>query len=200
MSTKLRVGACDGCLVHATGRRPAVHCTCRWEEVQRQGTVGSTDTCQRIAGTGSASGFYTCNDELQHITQCQPALPLHFPPRRYLTWDSSLFPRPVEMQEDVASRGRKMVCIVDPHVKRDSSYYIFSEAEKAGHYVKNKNGNDFDGWVFESLLLATCEPGILPAYCAASYTWYGMVRHGTGRQRDLCLWLWAGCTRRGSGH
>lgn len=49
------------------------------------------------------------------------------------------------MQEDVASRGRKMVTIVDPHVKRDSSYYIFSEAESAGHYVKNKHGSDFDG-------------------------------------------------------
>ncbi|GIL86778.1 hypothetical protein Vretimale_15637 [Volvox reticuliferus] len=66
--------------------------------------------------------------------------------KRYLTWDSSLFPRPVEMQEDLASRGREMVTIVDPHVKRDSSYYIFSEAEKAGHFVKNKHGSDFDGW------------------------------------------------------
>ncbi|GLI69804.1 hypothetical protein VaNZ11_014505 [Volvox africanus] len=66
--------------------------------------------------------------------------------KRYLTWDSSLFPRPVEMQEDLASRGRQMVTIVDPHVKRDSSYYIFSEAETAGHFVKNKHGSDFDGW------------------------------------------------------
>lgn len=49
------------------------------------------------------------------------------------------------MQEDVASRGRQMVTIVDPHVKRDHSYYIFSEAEQAGHYVKNKAGSDFDG-------------------------------------------------------
>mmetsp|Transcript_37728 Transcript_37728/g.84060 ORF Transcript_37728/g.84060 Transcript_37728/m.84060 type:complete len:895 (-) Transcript_37728:499-3183(-) len=66
--------------------------------------------------------------------------------KRYLTWDSSVFPNPVAMQEDIASRGRKMVTIVDPHVKRDPSYYIFSEAEKAGHYVKNKGGGDFDGW------------------------------------------------------
>lgn len=38
-----------------------------------------------------------------------------------------------------------MVTIVDPHVKRDSGYYIFSEAEKQGHYVKNKYNSDFDG-------------------------------------------------------
>jgi hypothetical protein len=30
-------------------------------------------------------------------------------------------------QEDLASRGRKMVTIVDPHVKRDASYYIFDQ-------------------------------------------------------------------------
>ncbi len=64
---------------------------------------------------------------------------------RYLTWDGNLFPKPIEMQEDVASRGRRMVTIVDPHVKRDSSYYIFSQAEQAQHYVKNRNNGDFDG-------------------------------------------------------
>mmetsp|Transcript_27755 Transcript_27755/g.70759 ORF Transcript_27755/g.70759 Transcript_27755/m.70759 type:complete len:905 (-) Transcript_27755:229-2943(-) len=66
--------------------------------------------------------------------------------KRYLTWDSHLFPNPVEMQNDVASRGRKMVTIVDPHVKRDHGYYVFSQAEQAKHFVRNKNGGDFDGW------------------------------------------------------
>jgi hypothetical protein len=40
-----------------------------------------------------------------------------------------------------------MVTIVDPHVKRDSSYYIFSEAEAAKHFVRNRHGGDFDGCV-----------------------------------------------------
>lgn len=66
--------------------------------------------------------------------------------KRYLTWDHSLFPDPVGMQEDIASRGRKMVTIVDPHVKRDHSYYIFSQAEQAKHFVLNKHRSDFDGW------------------------------------------------------
>lgn len=51
------------------------------------------------------------------------------------------------MQDDVAAGGRKMVTIVDPHVKRDPGYYIFSEAEKAKHYVRNRHESDFDGWV-----------------------------------------------------
>jgi hypothetical protein len=38
------------------------------------------------------------------------------------------------------------VTIVDPHVKRDSGYYMHAEAEKLGHYVKNKDNGDFEGW------------------------------------------------------
>jgi len=66
--------------------------------------------------------------------------------KRYLTWDSHLFPEPIAMQDDLGSRGRKLVTIVDPHVKRDSNYYIFSEAEAAKFYVRNKHNTDFDGW------------------------------------------------------
>lgn len=40
-----------------------------------------------------------------------------------------------------------MVTIVDPHIKRDSGWRLFKEAEEKGLYVKNKDGADFDGWV-----------------------------------------------------
>lgn len=66
--------------------------------------------------------------------------------KRYLTWDRHKFPEPKKMQDDIASKGRKMVTIVDPHIKRDKSYAIFKEAEKAGYFVKTKDKKDFDGW------------------------------------------------------
>lgn len=70
----------------------------------------------------------------------------HTDGKRYFTWDKNYFPHPVEMQDDIASRGRKMVTIVDPHIKRDSDWRIFSEAQSKGLFVKNKDGNDFEGW------------------------------------------------------
>ena len=70
----------------------------------------------------------------------------HTDGKRYFTWDKNYFPTPIEMQDDVASRGRKMVTIVDPHIKRDDNWRIFSEATAKGLFVKDKNGNDFDGW------------------------------------------------------
>lgn len=65
--------------------------------------------------------------------------------RRYLTWDSSVFPHPAELQNDVASRGRKTVTIVDPHVKRDPSYNIYQHAQQKQYFVRTKDGGEFDG-------------------------------------------------------
>ena len=51
------------------------------------------------------------------------------------------------MQEGLADTGRKLVAIIDPHLKQDNGYYIYTEAKRLGHLVKNKDGNDFDGCV-----------------------------------------------------
>ncbi|GAB2218593.1 hypothetical protein Droror1_Dr00001819 [Drosera rotundifolia] len=70
----------------------------------------------------------------------------HTDGKRYFTWDRVLFPHPEEMQKKLASKGRHMVTIVDPHIKRDDSYFIHKEATELGHYVKDATGKDYDGW------------------------------------------------------
>ncbi|XP_051127208.1 probable glucan 1,3-alpha-glucosidase [Andrographis paniculata] len=70
----------------------------------------------------------------------------HTDGKRYFTWDRALFPNPEEMQKKLASKGRRMVTIVDPHIKRDESYFIHEEASEKGYYVKDASGKDFDGW------------------------------------------------------
>jgi alpha 1,3-glucosidase len=51
------------------------------------------------------------------------------------------------MQEKLSNHGRKMVTIVDPHIKRDDNYYIHKEATAKGLYVKDKSSDkDYDGW------------------------------------------------------
>ncbi|KAG9129311.1 hypothetical protein Leryth_015693 [Lithospermum erythrorhizon] len=70
----------------------------------------------------------------------------HTDGKKYFTWDKLLFPNPEEMQKKLASKGRRMVTIVDPHIKRDDSYYIHKEASQKGYYVKDASGKDFDGW------------------------------------------------------
>ncbi|KAF3332501.1 putative glucan 1,3-alpha-glucosidase [Carex littledalei] len=70
----------------------------------------------------------------------------HTDGKRYFTWDKTLFPDPVGMQKRLAAKGRHMVTIVDPHVKRDDSFFLHKEATEKGYYVKDASGRDFDGW------------------------------------------------------
>lgn len=70
----------------------------------------------------------------------------HTDGKRYFTYDKNLFPRPKEMQEKLMSKGRRMVNIVDPHIKRDDGYFLHKEATSKGYYVKDVHGRDYDGW------------------------------------------------------
>ncbi|KAK4841077.1 hypothetical protein QYF36_025035 [Acer negundo] len=70
----------------------------------------------------------------------------HTDGKRYFTWDKVLFPHPEEMQKKLAAKGRHMVTIVDPHIKRDESFWLHKEATQKGHYVKDASGKDYDGW------------------------------------------------------
>ena len=64
---------------------------------------------------------------------------------RYFTWDATLFSEPAALQEDIASRGRRTVTIIDPHIKRDPGYHIYSEAARLDFFVKDREGKEFDG-------------------------------------------------------
>mmetsp|Transcript_3981 Transcript_3981/g.8750 ORF Transcript_3981/g.8750 Transcript_3981/m.8750 type:complete len:1031 (-) Transcript_3981:42-3134(-) len=98
----------------------------------------------------------------------------HTDGKRYFTWDSSRFPDPAALQRDVAARGRKMVTIVDPHIKRDDKYSVHKEATQNQYYVKKEDGmTDFDGW---------CWPGSSSYYdfTKASATQAWAQRFATG--------------------
>jgi alpha 1,3-glucosidase len=71
----------------------------------------------------------------------------HTDGKRYFTWDYNLFPDPVTMQDALWKEGRRMVTIVDPHLKRDNNYYIHTEATAKSLYIKKSDGKeDYDGW------------------------------------------------------
>lgn len=50
------------------------------------------------------------------------------------------------MLNAIAAKGRKMVTIIDPHIKRDSGYYIHNKAQAEGDlYVKNNEKREYEG-------------------------------------------------------
>lgn len=65
---------------------------------------------------------------------------------RYFTWDPIKFPDPLEMAQNLTAKGRKLVTIVDPHMKRDSSFFFHEHCEQNDFYVKDKDGKIYEGW------------------------------------------------------
>ncbi|XP_061786437.1 neutral alpha-glucosidase AB isoform X2 [Nerophis lumbriciformis] len=70
----------------------------------------------------------------------------HTDGKRYFTWDANKFATPKEMLQRLMDKKRKMVTIVDPHIKVDSNYKIHNEIKSQGYYTKNKDGGDYEGW------------------------------------------------------
>ncbi|CAH8537254.1 unnamed protein product [Schistosoma bovis] len=70
----------------------------------------------------------------------------HTDGKRYFTWDRTKFPNPKEMVDKLNVKGRKLVTVVDPHIKRDSNWPLFSNSQNNGIFVKTRDGTEFDGW------------------------------------------------------
>lgn len=66
--------------------------------------------------------------------------------KRYFTWDLGKFPDPGKLQSDIGAVGRKMVTIVDPHIKRDKKYELHKTAENNKYYVMTPEGSSYEGW------------------------------------------------------
>ncbi|KAJ9098154.1 hypothetical protein QFC21_004483 [Naganishia friedmannii] len=66
---------------------------------------------------------------------------------RYFDWDKKHFPDPQHMQNEVGSKGRKMVAIVDPHIKRTDDFRIYKDAQEKNVITKKSDGTtNFEGW------------------------------------------------------
>jgi len=70
----------------------------------------------------------------------------HTDGKKYFTWDSRKFPDSIEMTQNLVAHGRKLVTIVDPHIKKDSHYWVHNDLTSKGLYTKNPDGNDYEGW------------------------------------------------------
>ncbi|CAB3407773.1 unnamed protein product [Caenorhabditis bovis] len=59
--------------------------------------------------------------------------------KRYFTWDKYKFTHPKEMIEGLVAKGRKVVAIIDPHIKKDDGYF------------KSDGTTDFEGQCWPGL-------------------------------------------------
>ena len=66
--------------------------------------------------------------------------------KQYFTWDARNFPSPESMLKKLDVNKRKLVAIIDPHIKRKEGYWVHKEGEKKDFMVKNAEAKIYDGW------------------------------------------------------
>lgn len=110
----------------------------------------------------------------------------HTHEKNYFTWDNRTFPEPRVLTDALASKGRKLVTIKEPSVKRDSGYAMHNEAAARNYYVKNANGTDFEGHSWPGL---SSWPDFLNY---RTREWYAKFFHDDnypGGSRDIHTWV-----------
>lgn len=67
--------------------------------------------------------------------------------KKYFTWDPITFPNPVELANNLTSKGRRLIAIIDPHIKKEEGYDIYDQATAMDLWIKDPSGlNSFEGW------------------------------------------------------
>ncbi|XP_052638158.1 neutral alpha-glucosidase C isoform X3 [Harpia harpyja] len=121
----------------------------------------------------------------------------HTDGKKYFTWDKKKFQNPRKMQEHLRKKKRKLVVIVDPHVKIDPTYTLYSQAKDKGYFVKDRNGQDFEGicWPGSSCYLDFTNPEVRKWYAdqfafktyKQMATAEGLIRRSSGKERPFVL-------------
>lgn len=93
--------------------------------------------------------------------------------KQYFTWDPLSFSNPTGMLEQLDESERKLVAIIDPHIKKKDGYQVVDELLQKDFAVHNKEGNAYEGW---------CWPGSshwIDCFNPAAIKWWtGLFKFG----------------------
>ncbi|KAJ5197511.1 hypothetical protein N7449_007990 [Penicillium cf. viridicatum] len=105
--------------------------------------------------------------------------------RKYFTWDSLTFPDPKGMQQKLDETERKLVVLIDPHIKNADKYFVSEELRSKKLAVLNKDGEIYDGW---------CWPGSsnwVDCFNPAAQAWWATLHKFDkfkGSLQNLFIW------------
>nr|CAI26256.1 glucosidase II, alpha subunit precursor [Trypanosoma brucei brucei] len=111
----------------------------------------------------------------------------HTDNKKYFTWDKDTFPDPKLLVGTLASKGRKLVTIKDPHVRVEPGYFVHDEAMQGDYYVKSSSG--------DGPYVGQCWPGRSSwpdFYNKRTRDWYATFFHHDryeGGSHDVHTWV-----------
>ena len=105
--------------------------------------------------------------------------------KKYFTWDSHNFHDPIAMHKQLDNHERKVVAIIDPHIKNEGGYHIVDEMKSKDLAVKNKDGNIYEGW---------CWPGSshwVDCFNPAAIDWWkGLFKYNAFKGTASNTFIW----------
>jgi alpha 1,3-glucosidase len=105
--------------------------------------------------------------------------------KKYFTWDPDTFADPVGMQGQLAESERKLVFIIDPHIKNTNDYPVVEEMKSKGLAVADKEAKTYEGW---------CWPGSshwIDCFNPAAIEWWtGLFKYDTFKGTTPNSFVW----------
>jgi len=101
---------------------------------------------------------------------------------RVFTWDRKAFPDPKGLIADLAAQGFHSVVIIDPGVKKEDSFHVYSQGLANNYFLRKDDG---------SLLVATAWPGesVLPDFFNPDVRrWWGDLHASLVEQGVAAIW------------
>lgn len=108
--------------------------------------------------------------------------------RKYFTWEPLSFSNPLGMQAQLAAHERKLVVLIDPHIKNQAGYHVHDEITSKQLAVASKDADTskpYEGW---------CWPGNshwIDCFNPAANTWWATLfayKKYTGSSSNLFIW------------
>ncbi|KAF2841231.1 glycoside hydrolase family 31 protein [Patellaria atrata CBS 101060] len=105
--------------------------------------------------------------------------------KKYFTWDPLNFPHPDKMHKQLDEHERKVVVIIDPHIKNENNYHVDEDLRNKDLGVHNKEGSISEGW---------CWPGSshwIDSFNPAARAWWKSLyqfKKFIGTAKNTFLW------------
>jgi len=82
----------------------------------------------------------------------------HTDGKKYFTWHPTHFDKPDKLLDGLEQSKRKLVTIIDPHIKSENGYGVYTKLKELDFFTKTHSGELYDGW---------CWPGTssYPDFC-----------------------------------
>lgn len=105
--------------------------------------------------------------------------------KKYFTWDPNMFKDPIGMGQHLDEHGRKLVTIIDPHIKNEEGYQVSAELKSKELATRDKDGNLFEGW---------CWPGSshwVDAFNPTAISWWAsLFKYDKFKGSMENTWIW----------